>query len=371
LVLLLHVVIESFIFCYAQFIVLYGFHIEIMPVKLKDKIPMKQYYLFVILFMLFFSNLSFSAEREYRSHIENADWKTEAKEQAYCLIKQEIPYYGEAVFRRKSGNEVVFELTSQQLFLKETKVIIMGEPAPWRQNITSFKIGSFNLIQGHKPLTVRYPFSSRMFQHVENGLMPTITYRDVADQRDIITIAVSPVNFRKHYKKFKQCESTLLEYDPDFIKDFDVFFATNKSKLTDRGKKYLNYVVKHLKIDKNIKQIRVDAHADSIGRRRFNDRLSDRRALTVKNYLIKLGADEKMIDTVAHGERKPKHSNDNALGRSKNRHARIQLLNTPIIKIEVEVDSKKDPVNKKGIAPTKGITPPVPNFINLEHLITK
>jgi sodium-type flagellar protein MotY len=332
---------------------------------------MKQHYFFIMLCMLFFSNSSYSAEREYRSHIETADWKTEGKEQAYCLIKQEIPYYGEAIFRRKSGNEVVFELTSQELFLKETKIIIMGEPAPWRQNITSFKIGSFNMVQGHKPLTVRYPYSSRMFQHVENGLMPTITYKDVADQRDIITIAVSPVNFRKHLKVFRQCESTLLEYDPDFIKDFDVFFATNKSKLTDRGKKYLNYVVKHLKIDKSIKQIRIDAHADSIGRRRSNDRLSDRRAKAVKGYLIKIGADEKIIDTMAHGERKPKHTNENALGRSKNRHARIQLLNTPPITVVVEVDSKKAPVDKEKLKPTKGITPPVPNFINLEHLITK
>ena len=133
----------------------------------------------------------------------------------------------------------------------------------------------------------------------------------------------------------------------------------------------MGYVVKHLKIDKNIKQIRIDAHADNIGRRRFNDKLSDRRAKAVNNYLIKIGADEKLIDTMAHGERKPEHSNDNALGRSKNRHARIQLLNTPPITVVVEVDNNKKPIAKEKEKPSEVLTPPVPNFINLEHLITK
>jgi sodium-type flagellar protein MotY len=330
---------------------------------------MKIFYFFILAYLFIFPAESISAQREYRSHIESADWETKAEEKRFCLIKQKIPYYGEVIFTRKSGQEMLFELTSEELFLKQTQVIIMAEPAPWRQNVQSFEIGSFTLTQGHKPLTAQSPYASRMFQHIENGMMPTITYRDVADKRDLISIAISPMQFRKHLKKFRQCESTLLEYDPELIKDFDLFFATNKSILTDRAKKFLSYVVKHLKVETDIQQIRIDAHADNIGRRRFNDRLSEKRAEAVKNYLIKVGADKNLIYTKAHGEREPQHPNDTKKGRAKNRHARIQMLKTaPPIETGKEEEKAED---KKNIQPTEGITPPIPNFINLEHLITR
>lgn len=140
---------------------------------------------------LLFSLLSgqiYSAERDYRSHIAKATWETELKEQELCRIKQKIPNYGEAIFTRKSGHEMLFELTSKELFLNKTQIIIMAEPAPWRQNVVSFKIGSFELKKGHKPLIAKHPYASRMFQHIENGMMPTITYRDVTDRSILLAL---------------------------------------------------------------------------------------------------------------------------------------------------------------------------------------
>ncbi len=323
-------------------------------------------YYFTLVSVIIFSLESIAIERKYFSHIESADWKTEVKEQNYCLLKQKIPYYGEVMFSRKSGRDILFELTSQELVLKETDIVIMAEPAPWRSNIQSFEIGSFKLTKGHKPLTVHSPYASRMFQHLENGMMPTITYRDSADQRDLITIAISPMHFRKYLGKFRQCESTLLEYNPEFIQDFEIFFATNKAILSTTAKNNLAYVVKHLEIKPDIKQIRVDAYTDNVGRRRYNDKLSEKRADAVRNYLIKIGADNKMININSHGERNPQHSNATKRGRSKNRYARIQMLTTP-----PPIEKVTKTSDKKELKSGQGVTPPVPNFINLEHLITR
>ncbi len=326
--------------------------------------------------LIFISNQISSAEREYRQHLKNTDWAIEAQAQVFCRIKQLIPNYGEAIFTRKSGREMIFELTSNELFLKETQIIIMAEPAPWRQNELSFEIGSFTLKEGHKPLTAGYPYASRMFQQIENGMMPTITYRDVADHRDIITIAISPIKFRTYLNDFRQCESTLFEYDPEFLRDFDLYFATNKADLTARAKKNLGHVMKYLKVNKNIKQIRVDAHADSIGRRRFNDRLSERRAKVVREYLLKMGAKEDILYIKSHGEREPANSNDTKVGRAKNRHARVQLLDTPPPPPEIEEEDVIDEEGQKHqeeapFEPTDKMNTPVPNFINMNHLITK
>ncbi len=332
----------------------------------KDKAIMKLNAILYFIFIFLLSNSTLATERNYRAHIETAKWTAEAKEQYFCKIKQKIPYYGEAIFTRKSGNEMLFELKSHKLFMQNTQVTIIAEPAPWRSSTQSFEIGSFTLQQGHKPLTVKHPYAYRMFQQLENGMMPTISYHDIADQRDAIVVAISPMKFRKKLSKFLLCESSLLEYDPDFIKDFDIFFTINKANLTVRAKKNLAYAVKHLSVDKNIKQIRVDAHADNIGRRRFNDKLSTRRAEAVKKYLIEAGASENIIVIKAHGEREPKFSNDDKQGRAKNRHAQIQLLNTlPAI----EEDSKGE--EEGDFVPSDKLNTPVPNFINLEHLIPR
>ncbi len=320
-------------------------------------------YFFLSLFLVLLAGSAHSFEREYRSHIESANWQTEEKEKYYCIIKQEIPFYGEAIFKHRSGHDIAFELKSQQLFLHQTMVTILAEPAPWRHE-TAFLIGQVKLNKGHQPLSIKNEYASRMFYHLENGMMPTLQYRDMVDQKDLIYIAISPMNFRQHLKQFRTCQASLLEYDPDFIKDFKIYFATNKTSLSPRARKNLAYVSKHLKVDQKIKQIRIDAHADDRGRRRFNDKLSQRRAQAVVDYLKSLGVDEKMIVSEAHGERKPEVEGKTAQARARNRRARIQLLYTapPSAEEEKPLEDDEDdyfPTDKRTV---------VPNFINLEYL---
>jgi len=309
------------------------------------------------------------ALREYRSHLENADWVSESTKYYECVLKQQVPFYGEVVFLRKAGQEMKFELRSEELFLKNSKIKIMSEPAPWRHDSQPFEIGQFVLQTGHKPLKVSSPFASRMFQQVENGMAPAITYRDVADQRDLISVSISPVRFRKKLSDFRKCESELLPYDAELLRDFNIYFATNKAALTARAKKNLGDIVKFLKIDTEIKQIKIDTHADERGRRRFNDKLSKRRADSIEQFLLKMGADSKLLVIKAHGERQPAFDNKTALGRSKNRRGRIQLLKEPPAAPVVEGEK---PVNMEQYEQraTDSLDTPVPNFINLEHLIT-
>ncbi|MFH1025502.1 MAG: OmpA family protein, partial [Nitrospirota bacterium] len=74
-------------------------------------------------------------------------------------------------------------------------------------------------------------------------------------------------------------------------------------------------------------EVKIEGHTDSIGTKKYNQKLSERRAKAVQNYLIHKGASKKTnISTVGYGESKPIASNKTAKGRAENRRAEIIIL---------------------------------------------
>jgi outer membrane protein OmpA-like peptidoglycan-associated protein len=71
--------------------------------------------------------------------------------------------------------------------------------------------------------------------------------------------------------------------------------------------------------------IAVQGHTDSVGSDAYNQRLSERRASTVANYLEDLGVRGSRIDAYGYGESKPRTSNSSASGRQQNRRVEIYV----------------------------------------------
>jgi outer membrane protein OmpA-like peptidoglycan-associated protein len=69
----------------------------------------------------------------------------------------------------------------------------------------------------------------------------------------------------------------------------------------------------------------VAGHTDSKGSAAYNQRLSDRRANAVANYLENLGVRGSRLDAVGYGEARPKSSNDSASGRQRNRRVELYV----------------------------------------------
>ncbi len=69
----------------------------------------------------------------------------------------------------------------------------------------------------------------------------------------------------------------------------------------------------------------VNGHTDSTGDDSYNFGLSQRRALSVANYLNGQGVDGRRFSVVGFGESQPIASNDTADGRAANRRVEIQL----------------------------------------------
>jgi outer membrane protein OmpA-like peptidoglycan-associated protein len=371
--------------------------------------------IFAGFFTVFNLSSAYAAEREYIVPMEKAQWTSTGKKNYECILSQMIPFYGEGMFIHKSGHKVMFNLLSDKPVQDDNvKIIIQSEPPSWRHDKV-FEIGRYDFQRGHTPLFVKSPHGSRMIQQVENGMSPVVIYRDMADARDILAVMLSPIRFRKALAEYRECEKTLMDFDIAEIKDLKLYFATNKDILTARSKRDLKNILVYLKMDPSILQIKIDAHADSRGRRRFNDKLSERRSASVKKYLLSLGAKPEMLYMVNHGERMPDHTNKTARGRAKNRRADVQLLSTapPTAEQQQQIDEdrraerrreltersifnrKTSAASKEGIdSPLAAVDsslspqtpslqgamegaaavddePPAPNFINFDHLVNK
>ena len=67
----------------------------------------------------------------------------------------------------------------------------------------------------------------------------------------------------------------------------------------------------------------VEGNTDSKGTDEYNQKLSERRAASVKDVLVKSGIEADRLTTVGYGESRPVASNDTEEGRAKNRRVSI------------------------------------------------
>jgi len=71
--------------------------------------------------------------------------------------------------------------------------------------------------------------------------------------------------------------------------------------------------------------ISVQGYTDSTGSASYNERLSERRAASVSNYLDDLGIRSSRMRTIGYGESHPRASNATASGRQLNRRVEIHI----------------------------------------------
>ena len=101
-----------------------------------------------------------------------------------------------------------------------------------------------------------------------------------------------------------------------------VIFKTGSSELRDLAKTQLSNVADALEGYPD-DPIVVEGHTDSQGSEGYNRKLSQKRADSVRSYLIGRGVAPDRITAVGKGENEPLASNDSAEGRANNRRVEI------------------------------------------------
>lgn len=72
--------------------------------------------------------------------------------------------------------------------------------------------------------------------------------------------------------------------------------------------------------------IRISGHTDSTGSASYNQLLSEKRASSVRDFLLNRGIAPARTQAVGYGERQPIASNDSSSGRAQNRRAELKLV---------------------------------------------
>jgi outer membrane protein OmpA-like peptidoglycan-associated protein len=103
----------------------------------------------------------------------------------------------------------------------------------------------------------------------------------------------------------------------------DVLFDTAKYTLRPAAREKLAKIAGILLAHPTLR-LEVEGHTDSVGGDDYNQRLSEQRAATVRDYLVQNGISMNNVSAIGFGKTRPIASNDTSAGRQQNR--RVELV---------------------------------------------
>jgi len=114
----------------------------------------------------------------------------------------------------------------------------------------------------------------------------------------------------------------------DQLKILDqVKFVTGKAALSPASNKLLDNIAKVLLGHLEIWKVKVEGHTDNVGDAAKNMKLSQDRAQSVVNYLVKKGVAPERLEAVGHGDTKPMEDNGTKKGQAANRRVEFNIVN--------------------------------------------
>lgn len=104
-----------------------------------------------------------------------------------------------------------------------------------------------------------------------------------------------------------------------------VKFEFDSDRLTQTALQILNEVAETLQAYGHV-DVELEGHTDSIGTDAYNLGLSERRANTVKTYLVGRGVEARRMTPVGYGESQPIADNETEEGREENRRVELRVI---------------------------------------------
>lgn len=130
-----------------------------------------------------------------------------------------------------------------------------------------------------------------------------------------------PVADNETFQDWDQDRETFRNQTVHFDFDKHIVKASEVPKLEE--------VARRMKAEFVGKAIRIEGHCDERGTEEYNRALGDRRALSVREKLVELGVDSKILPTISYGEERPADPGHNESAWKANRRGELILLTRP------------------------------------------
>ena len=279
----------------------------------------------VVCSLFWLSSAVHAGSQFYGATIDQAKWRTSGN-RLECRLSQDIPGYGEAIFKHRALNSLEFRVSSDYQPREPSQAILFANPPVWKRYANRTMLGRIPIGVDKDIIVVPEDWAYRMALELREGMEAVWTHADFADGKDIISAKVLPILFEDAWRDFQRCGTNLIDYSYDDVRSSVFYFSKKGMRLSAEDKAYLNKLAEYVSLDTNYQHIQINSHTDSRGVRRLNLATSQKRANMVKDYLIKKGVSAKRFVIVARGEKKPKYNNRTASGRAKNRRVEVSLV---------------------------------------------
>lgn len=105
----------------------------------------------------------------------------------------------------------------------------------------------------------------------------------------------------------------------------NIFFDVDKYELKSKSIPELNKIIQFLGENSSVK-IEIGGHTDNSGSAQYNTDLSQKRALSVYNFLVSKGVVKGRLTTKGYGSSSPVASNETEVGREQNRRIEFKII---------------------------------------------
>ena len=104
-----------------------------------------------------------------------------------------------------------------------------------------------------------------------------------------------------------------------------IYFEFDSFDLTEPSKQALEQVADYLKKNADA-SITIGGHTDEQGTSEYNLALGDKRANVAKDFLVRLGVEDRQVKTITFGEERPAASGGGATADAQNRRDEFQIV---------------------------------------------
>jgi OmpA-OmpF porin, OOP family len=220
-----------------------------------------------------------------------------------CFIYEfEFPEMLKSNHKCTYAKGIVFDSETNDVLQAQVKLIDLESGEVIQEVSSSSKSGEFLIVLNEDK---RYAF-----QVVKDGYLfysKSIDFSLVHQPAIVFSIGLIPL--------FGKDQGVVLE---------NIYFAPREFELLDASEVELSTLVSLLEENDGLKIV-IEGYTDNVGDEAYNLELSQKRAQSVVDHLVKNGIKKSQLSAKGYGETKPRDTNETELGRANNRRIEIKI----------------------------------------------